>query len=83
MEGFGLIGSLIFGVLAGLIANKIVGKESTGCWWNLFLGLVGGFIGGWLFDLLEIKWGTPITQFVAAIVGAVLLLLIFSFFKKK
>ena len=83
MEEYGLIGSIIFGILAGLVAHKIVGKEGTGCWWNLFLGIVGGFVGGWVFDLLHITWGGLIAQFVAAIVGAVILLTIFSFFKKK
>ena len=65
------------------MAHKIVGKENTGCWWNLFIGLAGGLLGGWVFDLLHISWGGLVAQFVAAIVGAVILLTIFSFFKKK
>ena len=69
----GLIGSIIIGVLAGLFANKIMNKSTDGCWWNLLLGVVGGFFGGWVFDLLNISWGGVVGQLGTAIVGAVLI----------
>ena len=72
----GLIGSVILGILAGLFANKIMGKSSDGCWWNLFLGVIGGFVGGWVFDLLNISWGGVIGQLGTAIVGAVIVLFV-------
>ena len=78
----GLIGSVIIGVLAGLFANKIMDKDSKGCWWNLFLGVIGGFVGGWVFDLLHINWGGLIGQLGTAIVGAVLVLFVASKLKK-
>ena len=78
----GLIGSIIIGVLAGLFANKVMNKKSDGCWWNLLLGVVGGFFGGWVFDLLHITWGGIMGQLGTAIVGAVLILWIAAHLKK-
>lgn len=78
----GLIGSIIIGILAGLFANKIMDKKSDGCWWNLFLGVVGGFVGGWLFGLLNISWGGIVGQLGTSIVGAVVVLWIAAKLKK-
>jgi len=44
------------------------------------LGILGGVIGGWLFSLLGISAGGWIGETVMAIVGAVLLLWIYSKF---
>lgn len=78
----GLIGAIIIGVLAGLFANKIMDKQSSGCWWNLFLGVIGGFVGGWVFDLLNISWGGIMGQLGTAIVGAVIVLWVANTLKK-
>ena len=78
-----IIVAIIVGIIAGLIASKLMHSEQSGCIWNCILGLIGGAVGAWVFDLLHIMWGGLIAQFVAAIVGAVILLTIFSFFKKK
>ena len=37
----GLIGSIIMGILAGFIANKMMHKSSDGCLWNFVLGIIG------------------------------------------
>ncbi len=78
----GLIGSIIIGILAGICANKLMDKNSDGCWWNLLLGIFGGWLGGWLFDLLNISWGGIIGQLGTAIVGAVAILWIAARLKK-
>ena len=36
----GLIGAIILGILAGFIANKLMGKGG-GLLWNLFFGVAG------------------------------------------
>ena len=77
----GLIGAIIIGILAGFIANKIMGKGG-GLLWNLVLGVIGGFAGGFLFDLLNITWGGTIGQLGTAVVGAVVVLWIVSKLKK-
>ena len=77
----GLIGAIIIGILAGFIANKIMDKGG-GLLWNLVLGVIGGFAGGFLFDLLNITWGGTIGQLGTAVVGAVVVLWIASKLKK-
>ena len=77
----GLIGAIILGILAGFIANKIMGK-SGGLLWDLILGVIGGFAGGYLFDLLKISWGGIVGQLGTAVVGAVVVLWIASLFRK-
>ena len=77
----GLIGAIIMGILAGFIANKIMGK-SGGLLWDLVLGVIGGFAGGYRFDLLNISWGGIIGQLGTAVVGAVVVLWIASLFRK-
>ena len=49
---------------------------------NIVLGLLGGALGGWLFSLLGISWGGILGQLATAIIGAVVILWIASFFKK-
>ena len=77
----GLIGAIIIGILAGFIANKIMSKGG-GLLWDLFFGINGGLVGGYLFDLLNISLGGIVGQLVMAVVGAVIVLWIASFFRK-
>ena len=42
---WGLLGSVLIGILAGFIAGKIMKGGGFGCLWNLILGVVGGFVG--------------------------------------
>ena len=49
-----MVGSIVVGILAGYIASKLTSGEGKGCLINLFLGLVGSLVGGWLFALLWI-----------------------------
>ena len=78
----GLIGSIIIGILAGFLANKMMKKESKGCVWNFVLGVIGGFAGGFIFDLLKISWGGTIGQLGTAVVGAVAVLWIAAQLRK-
>ena len=73
--GNGLIGSIILGILAGYIASRIMKGGGFGCLWNLVLGIVGSFVGGFLFGLLHIAEPAGfIGQLVMAVVGAVVVL---------
>ena len=78
----GLILSIIMGILAGFIANKVMKRNSDGCLWNFVLGIIGGFAGGFLFDLLKISWGGTIGRLGTAVVGAVVVLWIAAQLKK-
>ena len=49
---------------------------------NIVLGLFGGVLGGWLFDMLGITWGGILGQLGTAIIGAVVILWLASLIKK-
>lgn len=62
------------GALAGWLASIIMGS-SLSLLWCIIIGIVGSLLGGWLAGLLGIGGGV-IVQFIIAVVGACLLLLI-------
>ena len=64
--------SILIGIVAGYLANRITKGESKCCILNLILGVVGGVLGGWLFGLLGISWGGCLGEIGTSVVGAVL-----------
>ena len=78
----GIIYSLLLGCLAGFCAGKLMKGGGFGVIMNIILGLVGGVLGGWLFSLFGIELGGIWGQLITAIIGAVVILWIASFFKK-
>jgi uncharacterized membrane protein YeaQ/YmgE (transglycosylase-associated protein family) len=69
----GFIGTIIIGLLAGWIAGTVTRGRGYGCIVNVLLGLIGAFIGRWIFLKLGIViWGFFGTL-AAATVGAVVL----------
>ena len=74
-----IIAWLVLGAIAGFIASKIVDKTGQGLLIDIVLGIVGAFVGGYVFSLLG---AAPITGFnlysmVVAIIGAVIVLAIY------
>ena len=74
---------IAIGALAGYIAGLIMKGGGFGFWINLLVGVVGGFLGGWVFGLLGIAFLGIVGNLVAAVVGAIILLWIISLIKKK
>ena len=73
-----MISGIITGIIAGYIASRIQKGEGSGCLVNLFLGLRGGTVGGWLFGLLGINAFGWLGEIVTAVVGAVIVLWTFA-----
>lgn len=72
---------LLFGGVAGWLASVIVGKNAQfGVVGNIVIGIVGAFIGGLLFphDATQFDLGS----LLAAVVGAVILLVIVGLFTR-
>ena len=74
---------IIVGLVAGVLASLVVGR-GYGIVGDIIVGIVGAFIGGWIFR--QMGWGTPFgglagTIFVAFI-GACVLLFILSLIRR-
>jgi uncharacterized membrane protein YeaQ/YmgE (transglycosylase-associated protein family) len=65
---------LVIGILAGFVAGKIMKGSGFGLIGDLIIGVIGSFIGVWVFGLLGISSGGIIGLLIAAIVGALILL---------
>ena len=79
----GLFSWLIVGAIAGWVAGKLVpGDEGYGVLGTIIAGIIGALVGGWLFALLTSKddWltGIDITTLLAAIVGAVIVVVVWQ-----
>lgn len=73
----GFIGWIILGGLAGWVASMAQGTDSQmGVFANIAVGVIGAFIGGFVFSLFggEGVTGFNLYSFVVALVGAVILL---------
>jgi uncharacterized membrane protein YeaQ/YmgE (transglycosylase-associated protein family) len=73
---------LVIGILAGFLAGKIMKGEGFGLLGDLIVGVIGSFIGYWVFGLLGISSGGIIGWLIAAVVGALLLLYIVRLVKR-
>ncbi len=78
----GIIGWIILGLLAGLIAKALLpGSDPGGLIITTLIGVAGAIIGGFIAKVLG--FGDPIDEFfdwstwLAAIIGAVILLAIY------
>lgn len=78
MENYGILGWIIIGGLAGGIAKFLMpGKDPGGCIVTIILGIVGALVAGWLGRAIGWYETNEGAGFIAAIVGAFLLLLIY------
>ena len=73
-----MITGIIIGILAGFLACKLTNREGKGCLINFLLGIVGGAVGGWVFDLLGISTSSLIGELITATIGAALVLWIWN-----
>ena len=73
---------LVIGIVAGFLAGKIMKGAGFGLLGDLIVGVIGSFIGVWVFGLLGIATGGIIGLLIAAVVGALLLLYIIRLAKK-
>jgi len=69
----GLVAWLLFGLVAGWLAGKIARGRGFGCIGDILLGLIGSYIGGWIFIKLGIFGGGFLYSLAAAVLGAVIL----------
>jgi uncharacterized membrane protein YeaQ/YmgE (transglycosylase-associated protein family) len=71
-----LIAWLVLGLLAGFIGSKIVNKSGEGLIMDILLGIVGAFVGGFLFRQFggHGVTGLDLYSLIVAVIGAIVVL---------
>jgi len=74
----GILGWIVFGLVVGAIAKLLMpGKDPGGIIVTMVLGVVGALLGGFIGRALGMYNENESAGFIMALVGAVLLLLIY------
>ena len=76
---------VVLGLLAGFIASKIVNKSGEGFFMDTVLGVVGAVVGGYLFQMFGMAGvsGVNIYSILVAVVGAVVVLVIYHAIRRR
>lgn len=77
-----IIWTLLVGLLAGWLAGLAVRGYGFGVIGNIVVGVIGAFIGNWVFAVLGMGDGTGMS-FVSAFVGSVILLFVAGLFRRS
>ncbi len=70
---------IVLGLIAGFIASQVVNKSGEGLIVDIVLGIVGAFVGGYLFTLFGAApvTGLNLYSMLVAVVGAIVVLLVY------
>ena len=81
----GIIAWIVLGLISGFIASKIINKTGEGLIVDILLGIVGAFVGGWLFTRFGYAGvtGFNIYSMLVAVVGAIVVLLIYHLIVRR
>lgn len=77
-----LIWFLLIGLIAGWLAGQVMKGGGFGVIGDMIIGVIGAFLGGWLFSMLGISAGGTIGAIITAFVGAVVLILLLRLIKR-
>jgi len=82
----GILSWIVFGLIAGVIAKFIMpGRDGGGFILTCVLGIVGAVVGGWLATFFGIGGdvtGFNLQSFLVAVVGAIVVLLIYRMLRR-
>jgi uncharacterized membrane protein YeaQ/YmgE (transglycosylase-associated protein family) len=76
----GILVWIVVGAIAGFVASKVLTGKGMGLLWDIVVGILGAFLGGWLAGVVGIPVSTgtfTVGGLLAAFVGAVILLVVF------
>lgn len=83
----GIFSWIVVGLIAGLLAKWIFpGDQKAGFFVTMFLGIIGGLLGGGVMTLITGENpvnGFSLTALLVATLGALLVLFIYSLLRKK
>ena len=82
MNEVSIIGALVIGILAGWIAEQIMGREH-GMITNLVVGIVGAFLGAFIANAVGFGFAGFWGSLIVSTVGAIVLLAIVGMFRGR
>lgn len=70
---------IVVGIIGGFIGSKLVNKRGEGLVGDLFLGVIGAVVGGWLFNQFGHSGTTGINLYsiLVSAVGAIVVLVVY------
>ena len=75
---------IVVGGIAGYFADAVIKGIRLNLVGRVIVGILGAFLGGWLFDLLSIRVGSGlVSDVITAFVGAVVLLVILRSVRRR
>lgn len=81
MSGVGVFAALVIGILAGWIAEKVMGRNH-GLITNLIVGVVGSFIGAFIAHALGYTYAGFWPSLLVSALGAIVLLFLLGFVRR-
>jgi len=79
-----IIGTILIGLIAGIIAKFLLpGRDPGGCIITILLGIAGAFVATYLGKFLGIYEPGETAGFIGAVIGALIILLLYRVFLKK
>jgi uncharacterized membrane protein YeaQ/YmgE (transglycosylase-associated protein family) len=85
LETQSLIVILLIGLIAGFLAGKIMTGSGFGIVGDIIIGVIGAFIGAWLWSVLHLPALGPwwLTAIVSATIGALILLFVIGLVRRR
>ncbi len=77
-----LLMTLLIGGVAGWLAGTLMRGGGFGIVGDIVVGIVGAFVGAWIFGMLGIAWGGMLGAIVCATVGAMVLIFLIRLIKR-
>lgn len=68
-----ILTSLLIGAIAGGLASFIMNSKG-GLIRNIIIGIIGGFVGSYVFGLLDISWNGILGTIGTSLIGACILI---------
>ena len=70
---------IVLGLIAGFVGSKLVNKRGEGFFLDIILGVIGAVVGGWVFSFFGGVGvsGLNLHSLIVAVIGAVLVLVIY------
>jgi uncharacterized membrane protein YeaQ/YmgE (transglycosylase-associated protein family) len=72
---------IIVGFVAGWIVGKLTRGRGYGLLGNIAIGLIGSWVGSFVFGFTGLEVNTQVGEVILSVVGALTLLFLFSLFR--